>query len=88
LPFPENPYAPMAMSSQYALDGKMRSRRNRQTEEERNFNASLICLEHHFERPNSYLSKAMVEVKKMVAKTLDLSLNKAEVRYAITLLRA
>lgn len=55
-------------------------RRNRQTEEERNFNAALICLEHHFERPNSYLSEAMKEVKKMVAKTLDLSLNKAEVR--------
>ncbi len=65
------------------VDGKMRARRNRQSVEERNFNAALICLEHHFERPNSYLREAMVEVKKMVAKTLDLSLNKAEVRYAM-----
>lgn len=81
MPYPENPYAPMELSAQYASDGTMLSRRNRQTEEERNFNAALICLEHHFERPNSYLSKAMLEVKKMVAKTLDLSLNKAEVRY-------
>ncbi|CZS96846.1 hypothetical protein WAI453_010192 [Rhynchosporium graminicola] len=59
---------------------KMRSRRNQQTEEERNFNGALVTLELHFERPGSYLMKAMVEVKKMVGKTLDLSLNKAEVR--------
>ncbi|KAL5318945.1 hypothetical protein ACEPPN_014013 [Leptodophora sp. 'Broadleaf-Isolate-01'] len=59
---------------------RMRSRRNEQTEEERNFNGALVTLELHFERPGNYLMKAMVEVKKMVARTLDLSLNKAEVR--------
>ncbi|EKD13949.1 uncharacterized protein L3040_005441 [Drepanopeziza brunnea f. sp. 'multigermtubi'] len=58
----------------------MSKRRNQQTEEERNFNAALVTLELHFERPGTYLMKAMVEVKKMVARTLDLSLNKAEVR--------
>ncbi|KAG4439426.1 hypothetical protein IFR05_005073, partial [Cadophora sp. M221] len=58
---------------------RMRQRRNEQTEEERNFNGALVTLELHFERPGSYLMKAMVEVKKMVARTLDLSLNKAEV---------
>ncbi|PBP27758.1 essential cytoplasmic protein [Diplocarpon rosae] len=58
----------------------MHKRRNQQTEEERNFNAALVTLELHFERPGTYLQKAMVEVKKMIAKTLDLSLNKAEVR--------
>lgn len=59
---------------------RMRMRRNQQTEEERNFNGALVTLELHFERPGNYLMKAMVEVKKMVARTLDLSLNKAEVR--------
>ncbi|KAH7410659.1 hypothetical protein BKA64DRAFT_617405 [Cadophora sp. MPI-SDFR-AT-0126] len=59
---------------------RMRERKNEQTEEERNFNGALVTLELHFERPGQYLMKAMVEVKKMVARTLDLSLNKAEVR--------
>lgn len=59
---------------------RMRQRKNEQTEEERNFNGALVTLELHFERPGQYLMKAMVEVKKMVARTLDLSLNKAEVR--------
>ncbi|KAL2069436.1 hypothetical protein VTL71DRAFT_14115 [Oculimacula yallundae] len=59
---------------------RMRLRKNEQTEEERNFNGALGMLELHFERPKDYLAMAMVEVKKMVAKTLDASLNKAEVR--------
>ncbi|KAI6715201.1 hypothetical protein JHW43_002319 [Diplocarpon mali] len=58
----------------------LHKRRNQQTEEERNFNAALVTLELHFERPGTYLQKAMVEVKRMIARTLDLSLNKADVR--------
>ncbi len=58
----------------------MQRRKNESTEEERNFNAALSVLEMHFERPGGYMRLAMGEVKKMVAKTLDLSLNKAEVR--------
>ncbi len=60
-------------------------RKNIQTIDERNFNAALAVMELHFERPMGYLrvdfSKSLVEVKKMVAKTLDLSLNKADVRF-------
>jgi hypothetical protein len=59
----------------------MRQRRNRQTEEERCFVAALVVMELHFEKPNSYMRESMVEVKKMVARTLDASLNKSEVRY-------
>lgn len=63
---------------------RMKRRRNNQSEEERVFNGALILLEGHFERPKKmYLSKTMVEVKKMVGKTLDLSLNRAEVRYVL-----
>lgn len=63
---------------------KMKRRRNNQSEEERVFNAALILLEGHFERPKkTYLVKTMGEVKKMVGKTLDLSLNRAEVRYVL-----
>jgi hypothetical protein len=59
----------------------MAHRRNVDTVEERNFQASLVILELHFERPASYMANSMVEVKKMVAGTLDKSLNQATVRY-------
>ncbi|KAE8445135.1 hypothetical protein EG329_013737 [Mollisiaceae sp. DMI_Dod_QoI] len=64
---------------------KMKSRKNNQSAEERVFNGALIALEGHFEglleKPKrTPLIKTMGEVKKMVAKTLDLSLNRAEVR--------
>ncbi len=64
----------------------MKSRPNRQTEEERVFNGALVVLEMHFQRPGVYMKDTMGEAKKMVAKTLDLSLNKAEVRYAVLVL--
>lgn len=75
-----NPYTKTGFVVNEFDKENMRKRRNQQTEEERNFNAALVTLELHFERPGTYLMKAMVEVKKMVARTLDLSLNKAEVR--------
>lgn len=59
----------------------MKSRVNVQSEEERVFNGALVVLEMHFQRPGAYMRKTMGEAKKMVTKTLDLSLNKAEVRY-------
>jgi palmitoyltransferase len=62
---------------------KMKSRPNRQTEEERVFNGALVVLEMHFQRPSVYMRDTMGEAKKMIAKTLDLSLNKAEVRYIV-----
>jgi palmitoyltransferase len=55
-------------------------RPNIQSIEERSFNAALIVLELHFEREATYMAKSMVEVKKMIARTLDASLNKADVR--------
>jgi palmitoyltransferase len=60
---------------------RMKSRVNVQSEEERVFNGALVVLEMHFQRPGAYMRKTMGEAKKMVTKTLDLSLNKAEVRY-------
>ncbi|KAE9380808.1 hypothetical protein N431DRAFT_396050 [Stipitochalara longipes BDJ] len=59
---------------------RMKARVNKQSEEERGFNGALVVLEMHFERPNTYMRETMAEAKKMVGKTLDLSLNKAEVR--------
>ena len=59
----------------------MTSRRNAQTIEERTFGAALIMLEAHFEKARGVGYKTMAEVKKMVAQTLDRSLNKADVRY-------
>ncbi len=61
----------------------MKARVNRQTEEERVFNGALVVLEMHFQRPGTYMRETMGEAKKMVTKTLDLSLNRAEVRYFI-----
>jgi len=60
--------------------GSMSPRRNPQTIEERFFQAALISLELHFETKTGIGPKTMPEVKKMVSKTLDLSLNKADVR--------
>ncbi|EPQ66532.1 Bgt-523 [Blumeria graminis f. sp. tritici] len=68
----------------FQLDPKekeiMAMRRNNQTEEERTFNAALICLEHHFERPQNSMAGTMERVRKIISTTLDLSLKKAEVR--------
>jgi hypothetical protein len=75
-----------AMASPFYIDEKdrekMRQRRNMQSIEERNFNTALVMLEGHFARPQSYMASSMVVVKKMVATTLEMSLNKADVRYA------
>jgi SpoVK/Ycf46/Vps4 family AAA+-type ATPase len=75
-----------AMASPFYVDEKdrekMRQRRNTQSIEERNFNTALVMLEGHFARPQSYMASSMVVVKKMVATTLEMSLNKADVRYA------
>lgn len=59
----------------------MALRKNNQSAEERVFNAALICLEHHFERPMNSMSATMDRVRKIIATTLDLSLKKADVRY-------
>lgn len=59
---------------------RMKARVNLQGEEERVFNAALVMLEMHFQRPAAYMRETMAEAKKMVTKTLDLSLNKAEIR--------
>jgi len=65
---------------------RMASRRNKGSEEERVFNCALVVMEMHFQRPGTYMRDTMAEAKKMLAKTLDASLNKAEVRYAPLLL--
>lgn len=64
-------------------NGNGERRVNRDSIEERFFQSSLILLEGHFQRPQTYMSKAMAEVKKMVAQTLDQSLNKADVRFVL-----
>jgi hypothetical protein len=63
---------------------RMKARPNTQTVEERVFNGALVVLEMHFQRPGVYMRDTMGEAKKMVAKTLDLSLNKAEVRWVVS----
>jgi hypothetical protein len=55
-------------------------RRNTQSIEEKNFNGALTLLEGHFEGMKIG-PKTGPSIKKMVAGTLDKSLNKAEVRY-------
>lgn len=61
--------------------GAGRRRVNGNSVEERFFLGSLLVLEGHFQRPQTYMGKAMGEVKKMVGATLEMSLNKADVRY-------
>lgn len=56
---------------------------NNNSVEERFFLGALLVLEGHFQRPQTYMGKAMVEVKKMIAGTLEMSLNKADVRYVL-----
>ncbi|CZR52427.1 uncharacterized protein PAC_02304 [Phialocephala subalpina] len=85
LPDYKPPFSSISMPIDAEEREKMKRRRNTQSEEERGFNAVLILLEGHFEgmleKPKrTYLGKTMGEVKKMVGKTLDLSLNRAEVR--------
>lgn len=72
---------PPGKEEKMASNGNRERRVNKDTTEERFFQSSLLMLEGHFERPQTYMSKAMAEVKKMVAQTLDQSLNKADVRY-------
>ncbi|CAG8978062.1 hypothetical protein HYALB_00000734 [Hymenoscyphus albidus] len=78
----EIPYSPtsgVGIWGSVAAD-KMTSRPNTQTIEERTFCAALIMLEAHFEKVRGVGYKTMGEVKKMVAQTLDKSLNKPDVR--------
>jgi palmitoyltransferase len=78
------PYSPTSSNAWNSGDnnlGDMASRRNTQTIEERTFSAALIMLEAHFEKVRGVGYKTMGEVKKMIAQTLDRSLNKADVRY-------
>lgn len=56
-------------------------RKNNQSIEERCFQAALVCLELHFDVDSGLGPKTMPEVKKMIAQTLDMSLNKADVRF-------
>ena len=58
-------------------------RKNTQSIEERSFNTALIMLEGHFEEKAGFGQKTMGNVKKIVGATLDASLNKADVRYAL-----
>ncbi|KAF4630940.1 hypothetical protein G7Y89_g7193 [Cudoniella acicularis] len=53
---------------------------NTQTIEESCFCAALIVLEGHYEKPRLMGYKSMEAAKKMIAQTLDRSLNKADVR--------
>lgn len=46
-----------------------------------------MALEGYFQKVPGFGVGTMTEVKKMVAKTLDLSLNKADVRYSSVRLR-
>jgi palmitoyltransferase len=78
------PYSPTSSNAWNSGDnnlGDMASRRNTQTIEERTFSAALIMLEAHFEKVRGVGYKTMGEVKKMIAQTLDRSLNKADVRF-------
>jgi len=59
----------------------MSQRKNEQSIEERSFQATLVCLELHFAVDSGLGPKTMPEVKKMIARTLDMSLNRADVRF-------
>ena len=61
----------------------MTRRPNTQTIEERYFQGALICLELRYETKGGIGPKTIPEVKKMVGHTLELSLNKADVRYVL-----
>lgn len=63
----------------------MSRRKNNQTIEERGFQICLVSLELHFEPLGGLGPKSLPEVKKMIGKTLDMSLNKAEVRFVLFL---
>jgi hypothetical protein len=77
LPFATLPFGDKAMMSQ---------RKNTQSIEERCFQFALICLEIRYDSTiPAFALKAipltMVEVKKMIATTLEKSLHKPDVRY-------
>jgi palmitoyltransferase len=65
--------------------GKMTVRRNIQTIEERHFQGALVCLDGHFEKLPGFGDKTMAECRAMVKSALDASLNKADVRYSLSL---
>lgn len=65
----------------------MSQRKNIQTIEERNFQAALIGLEIRFDEDTpgfglKSIPNSMPDVKKMITKTLEMSLHKSDVRYA------
>ncbi|KAL3421623.1 Copper transport protein 86 [Phlyctema vagabunda] len=55
-------------------------RKNNSSIEERNFNGALILLESIIQRKPGFGPKTKPEIKKMIGTTLDLSLNKGDVR--------
>lgn len=78
LPFATPPFGDKSMMSQ---------RKNIQTIEERNFQAALIGLEIRFDEDTpgfglKSIPNSMPDVKKMITKTLEMSLHKSDVRYA------
>lgn len=79
------PYSPTS-SLDSGRGDNIPQRGNTQTIEERAFSTALIMIEAHFEKMRGPGFKVMLEVKKMVAQTLDRSLNKANVRYVETYL--
>ena len=76
------PYVPRLAN--FHLDDDM-GRNNTQTIEERCFQSALICLEGHFQQLPGFGSRTFARVKKMVNNTLDMSLNKGDVRYVDSL---
>ncbi|RDW85481.1 hypothetical protein BP5796_03806 [Coleophoma crateriformis] len=65
---------------QEVLERPRAARPNDMTIEERNFNAALILLESVIQRKPGFGSKTRPEIKNIIAKTLELSLNRAIVR--------
>jgi hypothetical protein len=59
--------------------GKLFKRKNVQSIEEKSFNGALVAVKAHFEGLK-FGPKSSPEVRKMVAGTLDKSLNAADVR--------
>jgi hypothetical protein len=66
---------------------RMSQRKNTQTIEERSFQAALIGLEIRFEETPGLGAKSIPnskpDIKKMITNTLEMSLHKADVRYAL-----
>lgn len=75
------PYAELSALQTGSGGGPLGStvRENVQSIEERHFQAALISVELHFER-RTELPKTSAAVKQIITKTLDLSLNRTDVR--------